>query len=635
MFTDMVGFTALTQKNESAALQLLEEHRGTLRPIFAEHAGSVVKTIGDAFLVEFSSVLDATKCAVKIQKTLHDLAPGASGDRRIQVRIGIHLGDVVHKQGDVYGDAVNIASRIEPLAEPGGICVSEQVYYQVRNKVGLSFTSLGKRELKNVEAPLELYRVELPWEKQEEMNEEADVSRIAVLPFVNISPDPKDEYFADGLTEEMISTISNISDLSVISRTSVMSYRGTNKKVRDIGRELDAGSVLEGSVRKANDRMRITVQLIDVRNDRHLWAQSYDRQLDDVFAIQSDIANRVADALKVKILPDERQRLRKRPTSSTEAYTLYLKGRYFWNERKKESLFKAIKFFEGAIELDPNYALAHAGISDCYSVLGDHGYLPHSEAFSGSLRYAAKAVELDDSSAEAHTSLASSLAANWDWEGSEREFRRALELNPNYATAHQWYGILLTKRRRLDESLKEALRAQELDPLSPIINIFCGLVYSYMKNYDLAEKQIKKTLEFDPNFLPAHFNLWIIYLVQGRFAEAEKEVREFIALAKSDATTKQWLAAVYAFAGKTGDARKVLEELGGGVSHDDEGYVSAQGRVLTYLGLGEKEKAIALIEKEYEVHADWLTDMPVDRLYASVISEPRVVAVLRKIGLTD
>ena len=635
MFTDMVGFTALTQKNESAALQLLEEHRGTLRPIFAEHAGSVVKTIGDAFLVEFSSVLDATKCAVKIQKTLHDLAPGASGDRRIQVRIGIHLGDVVHKQGDVYGDAVNIASRIEPLAEPGGICVSEQVYYQVRNKVGLSFTSLGKRELKNVEAPLELYRVELPWEKQEEMNEEADVSRIAVLPFVNISPDPKDEYFADGLTEEMISTISNISELSVISRTSVMTYRGTNKKVRDIGRELDAGSVLEGSVRKADNRMRITVQLIDVRNDRHLWAQSYDRQLDDVFAIQSDIANRVADALKVKILPDERQRLRKRPTNSTEAYTLYLKGRYYWNERKKESLLKAIKYFERAIGLDPNYALAHAGISDCYSVLGDHGYLPYSEAFAGSRRYAAKAVELDDSSAEAHTSLASSLVTNWDWDGSEREFRRALELNPNYATAHHWYGLLLMKKGKLDEALREALRAQELDPLSPIVNIFSGVVYSAMKKYDVAEKQIKKTLEVDPNFIPGHSNLLVIYLRQGRFAEAEKETRELMPLINSDARSRPWLAAVYAFAGRKGDARKILEELGGGTPHDDDEYVSAQGTVTTYLGLGEKEKAIGLIEKEYEMHADWLAEMHLDPLFASVISEPRVVAVMRKIGLAD
>jgi len=635
MFTDMVGYTALTQKSESTALELLEKHRGLLRPIFAEHAGTVVKTIGDAFLVEFSNVLDATKCAVKIQKTLRDLATGAPSDGRIQVRIGLHLGDVVHKHGDVYGDAVNIASRIEPLAEPGGICVSEQVYYQVRNKVGLSFTSLGKRELKNVEAPLELYRVELPWEKKQEMNEEADVSRIAVLPFVNISPDPKDEYFADGLTEEMISTISNISELSVISRTSVMTYRGTNKKVRDIGRELDAGSVLEGSVRKADNRMRITVQLIDVRNDRHLWAQSYDRQLDDVFAIQSDIANRVADALKVKILPDERQRLRKRPTNSTEAYTLYLKGRYYWNERKKESLLKAIKYFERAIGLDPNYALAHAGISDCYSVLGDHGYLPYSEAFAGSRRYAAKAVELDDSSAEAHTSLASSLVTNWDWDGSEREFRRALELNPNYATAHHWYGLLLMKKGKLDEALREALRAQELDPLSPIVNIFSGVVYSAMKKYDVAEKQIKKTLEVDPNFIPGHSNLLVIYLRQGRFAEAEKETRELMPLINSDARSRPWLAAVYAFAGRKGDARKILEELGGGTPHDDDEYVSAQGTVTTYLGLGEKEKAIGLIEKEYEMHADWLAEMHLDPLFASVISEPRVVAVMRKIGLAD
>src|SRR5207245_22563 len=267
MFTDMVGFTSLSQKNEALGLELLQEHRRLLRPLFPKHNGREIKTIGDSFLVEFASALEALRCAFDIQQLMNELDVNRAPEKRILLRVGIHLGDVVHGEKDVQGDAVNVASRIEPLASPGGITITEQVYHQIRNKFEFPFVSLGQQSLKNVHDPVEVYRVVFPWEMQLSNEPSLEKRRIAVMPFTNISPDPRDEYFADGMTEELISTLSRIGELRVISRTSVMHYKGTSKNLGEIARELRVGSILEGSVRKASDDLRITAQLIDTGND--------------------------------------------------------------------------------------------------------------------------------------------------------------------------------------------------------------------------------------------------------------------------------------------------------------------------------------------------------------------------------
>ncbi len=456
-----------------------------------------------------------------------------------------------------------------------------------------------------------------------------DEHRMAVLPMTNISPDPRDDYFADGLTEELISTISNISELSVISRTSVMSYKGTSKKVREIGRELEVGSVLEGSVRKAGNRMRITVQLINVRNDKHLWAQSYDRDFDDVFAIQCDIAREVADALKVRMLPNETRRIEKRPTKSAEAYALYLKGRYHWNERSKEQLFKAIEYFKQAVEIDPEYALAYSGMADCYIVLGINQHVPYDEAFTKGKTNALKAVRLDDSSAEAHTSLAGALSETYEYNAAEREFKRALELNSNYATCHQWYGMMLGKTGKLDESLREALLAQQLDPVSPVIHVSCGQVYASMEKYQLAEEQFRKTLDLDPNFADVHDALCWTYLLEGKYDEAEKEIGEFLRLTNNQPVGRALLGVLYAFAGKADEAKRILAELSGARS---DSYVTICF-IAAYLRMGDREKAIELVQKEFEEHANWLPWIASDPIYSSVRSHPKVVGILKKIGI--
>ncbi|HVH14932.1 MAG TPA: adenylate/guanylate cyclase domain-containing protein [Candidatus Angelobacter sp.] len=327
MYTDMVGYTALGQIDESLSLALLEEQRKLLRPLFVRHNGHVIKTIGDAFLVEFSSALEAVRCAYDAQRSSREFNISQPADRRIRLRIGLHIGDVVESQGDIAGDAVNVAARIQGVAEEGGVCVTRQVFDQVHDKFELPLKSVGTRSLKNVTSPLEMFKMVMPWEKESSFSQaRLDAHRVAVLPFANMSSDPNDSYFADGITEEIISTLSGVSGLSVVARTSVFGYKGTTKKVQEIGKELGAGSILEGSFRKAANRIRVTTQLIDVEKDRHVWAENYDRDLEDVFVVQTDIAERVSDKLRVKILAGEMDRIVKRPTESTKAYALYLRG---------------------------------------------------------------------------------------------------------------------------------------------------------------------------------------------------------------------------------------------------------------------------------------------------------------------
>src|SRR5229473_8569888 len=435
MFTDMVDFTTISEKNEALALTLLEEHRKLLRPVFVRHEGLEVKTIGDGFLVEFPSALEAVRCALEIQQLMHRRNEKTPSGRRILLRVAVHLGDVEHRDGDVYGDAVNIASRIQSLADPGGICITQQVFDHVRNNEEFRTIPLGQNQLKNVQIPTVVYRV-LPATGGAKLtkSDALEPRRVAALPLAMLSSDHQDEYFADGLTEEIINTLSSIPGLNVIARTSGMKYKQVNKSVSEVGRELKVGTILEGSVRKAGGRVRITIQLIDVASEAPIWAQKYDRELEDVFKIQTDIAERVAEALKVQLLRENRKLIEEKAPEDIGAYVLYLRGRYYWSKRTKEDLEKAIAYFREAIEKDPNYALAHAGMADCYTLMGRHLYIPRREAYSKARDYANRALELNDNLAEAHTSLAAVLTIyDWDWDAAEEHFRRAIHLNPNYS----------------------------------------------------------------------------------------------------------------------------------------------------------------------------------------------------------
>jgi adenylate cyclase len=341
MFTDMVGFTARAQADEAAALGLRQEQEELIRPVLASHQGHEVKSTGDGLLVEFGSALKAIECAIGIQRRLHE-RNAKGGATRIDLRIGIHLGDVEQHGGDIFGDAVNIASRIEAIAEPGGICLSSAVYEQVRNKIPDTLVKLPPRSMKGVQRPMDLYRVVLPWTVREPLSASPGPARLAVLPFSNISPDPSDEYFADGLTEELITVLSQLKELRVIARTSVMPYKSTSKGIAQIGAELGVATVLEGSVRKAGDQLRITVQLIDVATQEHTWANTFDRKLDKIFAVQSEIAKLIAKQLKVNVRAAEQARLEARPPIRPDSYLAYLKGRSLMRSMSGASMKTAV-----------------------------------------------------------------------------------------------------------------------------------------------------------------------------------------------------------------------------------------------------------------------------------------------------
>ena len=594
-----MDYTSISEKNEELALTLLEDHRQLLRPVFARHGGREVKTVGDGFLVEFPSALEAVRCALEIQQLMYRRNQSVTSEKKILLRVAVHLGDVEHRDGDVYGDAVNIASRIQSLTDPGGICITQQVYDHVRKNEEFRMVALGQNRLKNVQNPTEVYRVLPLTERGEPTKTNAlEPRRVAALPLAIISSDQQDEYFADGLTEEIINTLSSIPGLKVIARTSVMKYKEASKSVGEIGRELKVGTILEGSVRKAGGRLRITIQLIDVGSESPIWSQKYDRELEDVFKIQTDIAERVAEALKVQLLTENRTLIQQKAPEDIGAYVLYLRGRYHWSRRNKEDLEKAIAYFGEAIEKDPNYALAHAGMADCYTLMGRHLYLPAKEAFSKARDFANRALELNNDLAEAHTSLAAVLFIyDWEWDAAEDQFKRAIQLNPNYATAHYWHSVLLQTTGRLQESVTAAEKAQVLDPLSPVIGMGVVQAYFFSGQYDKAVEECHRYLDMDPSFVVARDFLVHLHVQNGLFEEAAEEAKRLLDVSERKSEAMAHLAYVYAASGKTEEAKKLFEAS---VADAEFGYSNPTIFIIVCSILGDLDNAYRWAEKARE-----------------------------------
>ena len=636
MFTDMVDYTTMSERNEALALALLEDHRQLLRPAFARHGGDEVKTIGDGFLVEFPSALEAVRCAVEIQQLMHRRNQSVPSERKILLRVAVHLGDVEHRDGDVYGDAVNIASRIQSLADPGGICITQQVFDHVRNNEEFRTEALGQNQLKNVQMPTVIYRVLAPAEGTNLTKiDTLEPRRVAALPLAILSSDHQDEYFADGLTEEIINTLSSIPGLNVIARTSVMKYKQANKSVGEIGRELKVGTILEGSVRKSGSRVRITIQLIDVGSEAPIWAQKYDRELEDVFKIQTDIAERVAEALKVQLLRENRKLIEEKAPEDIGAYVLYLRGRYYWNKRTKEDLEKAISYFGEAIQKEPNYALAHTGMADCYTLMGRHLYLPAKEAFEKARGYANRALELNDNLAEAHTSLAAVLMNyDWDWIQAEEQFKHAIQLNPNYATAHYWLSVLLQTTGRLRESVAAAQKAQVLDPLSPIIGMGVVQAYLFLEQYDKAIDECHKYLEMNPSFVVAHDFLLHLQVHKGLFEEAGKEARRLVDISERKAEAMAHVAYVYAASGRTEEAKRLFETSMTDSNADPRlGYSNPTIFITVFSILGDLDSGFQWAEKALESGKISFPTLRFSPDLKKFRTDPRYSSLLEEAGL--
>jgi adenylate cyclase len=418
---------------------------------------------------------------------------------------------------------------------------------------------------------------------------------IAVLPFENLSDDKNTAYFSDGITEEILNALAQIPNLKVAARRSAFQFKGNDLDLRKIGQALGVAHILEGSVQKAGDQVRINVQLVDVQNGLQAWSEKYDRKLDNVFAVEDEIAKAIATKLRVQLTGGAGQPLVVDSTNNPEAHELYLKGRYLWNRRNTASLRKAGDYFQQAIDLDPNYALAYAGLADVHSLLPIYAGTAPKDDVSKALAAARKAVELDSNLAEAHTSLGNALEMNVQLKLAEQEFRRALELNPNYATAHQWLAECLFSQGRFPESLAESERAHELDPLSLIINASYASSLSGVGRYDDAVKQARKTIDLDPDLVPGHAILGQIYEDRGKLDEAIAEYRKANALESTPANFAM-LAYAYAKAGRLAEARKILDEL---TNLSAQRYVGAYPLAIVHLALGEKEEALRLLEKSF------------------------------------
>ena len=456
---------------------------------------------------------------------------------------------------------------------------------------------------------------------------------IAVLPFENLSRDPDNAYFTEGIQDEILARLAKIADLKVISRTSTQRYKSSPDDLPQIAKRLGVSNILEGSVQKTADRVRVTVQLINATSDAHLWAETYDRNLTDIFAAESDIAKMIADTLRAKLSGSEQQAIAVRPTENAEAHQLYLKGRYFWNKRTGADLKKAIGYFNQAIDKDPNYALAYAGLADAYVLLPAFAEASPKESLPQAKAAAAKALELDSTLGEAHATLANALVAyDLNFAEANREFRRAIELNPNYATAHQWYGETgLAPLGQFEEAITEAKRALELDPLSIVINADLGTALTSARRYEQAIEQLRKTVEMDPGFYYAHWTFGNALELKGRNEEAIAEYKKAIAL-NDDPLPRALLGHLYAKIGRTDEALEILKQLRELRESSKQRYVSPYNLALIHIGLGQKDEAIQLLEETYEDRNGYdLAFIKVEPLLDPLRGDPRFEALVQKV----
>ncbi len=500
---DVVGYSKLMADDEQATLRCLKAHRANLfDPKIADHGGRIIKLMGDGTLVEFTSVVDAVNCAIAIQSELAD------SDDPICLRIGINLGDIIIDGDDIYGDGVNVASRLEALAEPGGICVSDMVQQAVHTKITAVFENLGEQYLKNICRPVRVWQWSKPNAATRPKSDDAAgipaVSHkpsIAVLPFDNMSGDPEQEYLADGISEDIITALSRIRWLLVIARNSTFVHKGKAVDVRQLARELGVRYVLEGSVRKAGNRVRVTTQLIDAASSNHLWANRYDRELVDIFALQDEITETIVGSIDSELRGAERDRAKHKPTSSLNAWDLYQRGNWFLNRMTRQGNDAARELFEKSLAADSDFALAHVGcalvgVSDVIMRFTDQ-HSPTAETVQKAIRSAEKAKELDDREALTHYALGRALALSGDTDAAISNLEKAIALNPSFAVAHHGMAFALKSAGRAEESLPHIAMAIQLSPSDPMLWTFYinnASSYYQLNDYEVSELWARKAI---------------------------------------------------------------------------------------------------------------------------------------------
>jgi TolB-like protein/Tfp pilus assembly protein PilF len=524
---DMVGYSRLMEVDEAGTLAALKAHRAQLiDPEFAAHGGRIVKTTGDGLLAEFASVVDAVAGAAAIQRAMAERNKDVPRDSRIEFRIGVNLGDIIIDGDDIYGDGVNIAARLEGLAEPGGICISGAAVDQVEGKLDLAFEDGGEQRVKSIKKPVRVYRVRMATKAVEPALGLPDKPSIAILPFENVSGDPEQEYFADGITEDIITSLSQIRWLFVIARNSTFSYKGKSPDVRQVARELGVRYTLEGSIRKAGNRVRISAQLINATTGNHLWARRYDRELEDIFALQDEIAESIVAAIQPELGSAEQERARRKLPENLNAWDIYQRGLWHMYHFTNEGLDEAQKLFARAIAMDPDFAPSHGGMAYVHVQKAFYA-APETrvETLDEALSMARKAVALDEKDAVGHFTLGRAHSLRCEFEAGVDELETAIDLNPSFAQAHFGLGHVLSHSDRMEKAIPSFDRAIRLSPQDPHLFAFYAtraLTHLYLGQYDAAASWARKAVR------APHATFWphlayaasLAYLGQADYAKA-------------------------------------------------------------------------------------------------------------------
>ena len=662
MFTDIVGYTAMMQADEQKAVAVIKHYNSALENLVRQYNGEVLNYYGDGSLCIFHSAADAANCALAVQKELKN-------EPAVPLRIGLHIGEVFFEDAKALGDGVNVASRVQSLGQANNILVSAEFYDKIKNNSSITSVSLGQFDFKNVGRPLEVFALtnqglSVPQRSKMEgkLKKTSGTKRIiiaaslivllcaagfiiyrnffspttarsiAVLPFADMSPAKDQEYFSDGMSEELLNLLSKIQGLRVISRTSAFSFKGKNMDVRKIGENLGVSNILEGSIRKSGNTFRITANLVEVSNGENLWTETYERQMQDVFAIQDEISKMIVDILKIKLSGKQANQLSGSFTKNPEAHEDYLKGRYHWNKRTDEDIKKAISYFEDAIRKDPNYAAAYSGLADTYLTLYDYELMSFEESTSKAKNAAQQALKLNRNLAEAHNSLAHIDLHEWKWKTAEEGFQRAITLDQSYVLAHHWYALCLTAIGKTDEAVKQMEKARELDPLSTRINADLGMAYLSAKRYDDAIEQEKKTLELNPRSSGAHWIRGMAYQQKNMYEQAVKDYQTALQFSPNNPNYLAALGHVYGSSGNKGGARKILDTL---LAVNKKEPVSPFFFALVYTGLNDKENALQWLEKSYQEKSGSVRYLKMEPRLKSLWKEPRYIELMKKIGLEN
>jgi adenylate cyclase len=561
---DIAGYSALMAADEARTVRDLKGHQAVVLPMIGEFAGRIIDTAGDGILAEFPSVVNAVKCALAIQSKMAERNAAIEPERRMQFRVGINFGDVVYDDARIYGDGINVAARLEGIAEAGGICISGKVYEEINGRVDLDYQDIGEQRLKNIARPVRAYRVRLDAVVTAADPAPALPARpsIAVLPFLNMSGDPEQEFFADGITEDLITDLSKASGLFVIARNSSFAYKGRSVKVQEIGRDLGVRFVLEGSVRKAGNRLRITAQLIDAGNGGHLWAERFDRDLVDIFSTQDEVVEKIVAALAVTLTRGEQQRLYRRGTASVEAYETWLRARALLSRGARESVAQARTLYRRAIEIDGNFPAPHAGLA--LAGISDYssGWVADpAQALDEAETWARRALELNDQDPVSHMALGNVLLWRRDHEGALAEFHRMIELDPNFAQGYTATGMALMYAGRPAEALEPIATAMRFDPHYPPIVL-----------HFLAQ---------------ANFSL-------GQYEVAAQLLRDRIARNPYTDSSRMLLAACYGYLGRLDDARATWAEL---LEFNPDFSLIQRERVMPYKNAGDFQRIVEGLTK--------------------------------------